>query len=90
MGASGAISLPLLGLWLWTQDDRNEPFHQARHNDSLVETAIVHSNHYQQSICLDHCPAHSGFREEGTEQRPRDLCGAEGQEQEQKQLCRRL
>jgi len=67
MGASGAFFLPLLGLWLSTQDDRTEPFYQARHNDLLVETAIAHTNHYQQNICLDHCLAHPGFHEEGGE-----------------------
>ena len=67
MGASGAFFLPLFGLWLCTQDDRNEPFYQARHNDLLVETAIAHTNHSQQNICLDHCPAHPGFHEEGRE-----------------------
>lgn len=65
MGASGAFFLPLLGLWLCTQDDRNKPIYQARHNDLLVETAIVHTNHYQQNICLDHCPAHPGLHEGG-------------------------
>lgn len=68
MGASGAFFLPLLGLWLCTQDDRNEPFYQARHNDLRIEIAIAHTNHYQQNTCLDHYPAHPGFHEEGREE----------------------
>jgi hypothetical protein len=47
-----------------------------------VKTDIAHTEQCQQIIRLDHYPANPEFREERSEKRPTDLCGAKQQEQE--------
>jgi hypothetical protein len=83
--SAAALSLSLLGLWLSTQDDRSKTIIEHDINDLLIETAIAHTNHCQQNIRLDHRPVDLGSHGERSEKRLSDLCGAEGQELEQRQ-----